>query len=77
MITTETKSIYISGLSTMELDSYFEKFGEEGWLDCEEKILIEIKNKNVAQINKLETFFNINTDGFTFIVVELSDRQKG
>ncbi len=79
MIKTETNSLYVSGLSAMEVESYFEKFGEEGWLDCEEKILISVKDKNEYQISKLENFFNIilwKTVNIAWIIVDLSDMKK-
>lgn len=76
MIKTPTSSLYISGLTAMEVESYFEKFGEEGWLDIEEKILIPLKKLNEFSISKVEMFFGIVASNYTFIIVDLSDMQK-
>lgn len=71
MIKTPTNSIYISGLTAMEVESYFEKFGEDGWLDIEEKILIPLKEQNEFLISKLNNFFGIQCQDYSWIVVDL------
>ena len=76
MIKTPAKSLYISGLSGMEVESYFEKFGETGWLDIEQKILIAVKEMNEFEISKLNTFFGIMAQDYTWVIVDLSDMQK-
>ena len=68
-----TSTIEINNLTKQEIGSYFEKFGEEGWLDVENFILIDMSDKNLDQINKLDTFFNIDSRKYRFIVVNLNE----
>lgn len=68
-----TSTIEINGLTRKELGSYFEKFGQQGWLDCEGFILIDIFNRDVYELNKLDTFFNIDSRKYRFIVVNLNE----
>ena len=78
MITTPVNSIYISGLTIVEMQSYFEKFGSEGFFGGHGggRVLISIKDKNQYVINKLETFFNIDLTNITFVVLDFSDTRK-
>lgn len=68
-----SRTLTISGLTRIKVESYFEKFGETGWLDCEEKILIDVKSLNEHEISKYNMFFGIDAIDFDWIVVDLKD----
>lgn len=72
MTKTSVNSLAISGLTKEEINSYFEKFGETGWLDCEGKILINVSSLNEFEISKYNMFFGIFATDFGWIVVDLS-----
>jgi hypothetical protein len=71
MIKTLSNILTISGLTAMEQDSYFEKFGENGWLDVEQKILIDVKSLNEYEISKYDMFFGISIVDYEWVVVNL------
>lgn len=71
-----TNTLHISGLTAMEVESYFERFGETGWLDCEEKILIDVKALNEFELSKYDMFFGLVTKDYDWIIVDLSEYKK-
>ncbi len=72
----ESSCLIISNLTRMEFGSYIEKFGEEGWLDVENKILINISEKDECEISKLNMFFGINSSDYLFIIVDLNELKE-
>jgi hypothetical protein len=69
-------SLMISNLTRMEFGSYIEKFGDNGWLDIENKILIDMREMNEFSVSKLDTFFGINSSDYLFIIVDLNDMKS-
>lgn len=69
----ESNCLIISNLTRMEFGRYIEKFGEEGWLDNENKILINVAEMNEFGISNLNTLFGINSSDYLFIIVDLND----
>lgn len=64
-------TIEINGLTDKEIFSYFQKFGEDGWLDCEGYILIDILEKDINELYELDTFFKIDSRKYRFIIINL------
>ena len=71
MQTSNVNTLFIDGLTRMERASYFEKFGQLGFLNIENQALIEIERENKYTISKLNTFFNIFAENFDYLIVDL------
>ena len=69
--------ITVSGLTNVEVNSYFEKFGEAYWAADENIVCIPVAEMKEFRISELEIFFGVTLSKLTrYLIVRLDPFKK-
>jgi SepF-like predicted cell division protein (DUF552 family) len=76
MIISTNPTIQIREFTVREVDAYFNIFGEEGWLDVENFVIIDVKDlkkHDPDRLNHLGRHFKRKFDDFDWVILDLNN----